>query len=175
MPTTPSSNGYNALSSASACFGVVLDVPVIRKGTDGQEQALMNASRAWSRANRSGNSTKENFHQHVLRKFTRNAGLGIALRTFPPANSNKRYSGLVNQEAVNGKTSEQSPNPCRERDTVHGAVSQQRSTGSNGKAASSINSGKCSKSATSGMPHGIGHLQCLRLTITKVGYGQCVG
>lgn len=167
MPATPSSNGLNALCSASACFGVVLDVPVTRKGTEGQEQALMNASRAWSRANRSGNSN-ENFHQLVQRNFTRNAGLGIAPGTFPPANLARGYSGLVYQEAVNGKTSEQSPNPCRERDTVHGAVSPQRSIGSNGKAASSINSGKCSESATSGMPHG------QWLTIKTVGYGLCV-
>lgn len=150
---------------------VVLDVPVTRKGTDGQEQALMNASRAWSRANRSGNSN-ENFHQLPFRKFTEsNAGLGIALRTFPPANLARGYSGLVNQEAVEGKTStgqHTAPNPRRERDTVRGAGNSDRLS-SNGKAASSINSGKCSKSATSGMPHGEW------LTVTKVGYGLCVG
>jgi hypothetical protein len=116
----------------------------------------MNASRAWSRANRSGNS-HENFRQLVQRKFTQDAGPGIAPGTFPPANLARGYTGLVNQEAASGETSEglyTSPNPCRERDTVHGAVSQQRSTSSNGKAASSINSGKHGKSMTSGMPHG---------------------
>lgn len=123
--------------------------------------ALTDASRAWQRANRSGNSSKENFREGFI------LPRGIALRTFPPANSapeisGKRYTGLVNQEAVEGKcASRQSrelpasldANPCRERDTVHGAGNSDRLS-SNGKAASSINSGKCSKPASSVEPHG---------------------
>lgn len=146
---------------------VVLDVPVTRKGTDGQEQALMNASRAWSRANRSGNS-HENFRQLVPRKFTQDAGPGIAPGTFPPANSAMRYSGLVNQVSREGKRGEQSLNPRRERDTVRGAGNS-GILSAYGKQDTSINSGKHGESMTSGMPHGSW------LTITKVGYGQCVG
>jgi hypothetical protein len=174
MPATHqqhSSFGYSELNplQAEKCRRVVPDAAVTRKAADGQEQALMNASRAWSRANRSANSI-ENLRLQTLCKFTEsNAGPGIAPGTFPPANLARGYTGLVNQEAVEGKRSTGQHtvnNPRRERDTVRGAGNSDRLS-SNGKAASSINSGKCSKSATSGMPHGSW------LTIRNVGYSTC--